>query len=67
MSLAERLKAEGKIEGRIEGRIEGKIEGKIESKIETAERLLAEKIDLVVIARVTGLPLTKIEEIQKKH
>lgn len=36
-----------------------------EGKIEVAERLLMEKVKLTFIAKVTGLSLAKIKEIQK--
>ncbi len=59
MSLAEQLKAEGRMEGRAEG---------VEKRnIEIAERLLAEKVELSFIQKITGLSLAKIREIQKKH
>jgi predicted transposase/invertase (TIGR01784 family) len=51
MSLAEQLKAEGRVEG----------------TLEIAERLLAEKVELAFIAKITGLSLAKIKELQKKH
>ncbi len=55
MTLAEQLRAEGITEGIIKG------------KIQIAERLLSEKVEMAFIQRVTGLPLAKLEEIQKKH
>ena len=43
----------------------GKIEGEIECKFQIAKRLLAEKFELPFIAKLTELPLQKIEELQK--
>lgn len=51
MSLAEQLKAEGKAEG----------------KLEIVECLLAEKVELAFIQKVTGVSLEKLKEIQQKH
>ena len=62
----EQGKMEGMQEGIEQGKIEGKMEGKTEGKIEVIEHLLAEKMELAFIAKVTGLPLAKIREIQKK-
>jgi predicted transposase/invertase (TIGR01784 family) len=55
MSLAEQLKAEGIAEGIQKG------------KMEIVERLLAEKTEIAFIAKITGLSLAKIREIQNKH
>lgn len=49
--------------GREEGRKEGKEKGKQEGKEETARNLLAEKMDVDFIAKVTGLTVERIKEI----
>ena len=54
MSLAEQLKAEGKVEG------------KAERDIEIAKRLLAEGVDVAFIAKITGLSAVKIKENAKE-
>jgi predicted transposase/invertase (TIGR01784 family) len=59
MTLAEQLKEEG--------RLQGKLEGKTEGIVEIAESLLAEKVELAFIQKITGLSLAKLKEIQKKH
>ena len=52
MSLAEKL------------RLEGKLEGKLEEKIDMANKMLAEGIDPVFVAKITGLPVEKIKKLQ---
>lgn len=59
MTIAEQLKAEGMQQGMQQGIEKG--------KLEVAERLLAQKIELALIAEVTGLSLQKIEELKKDH
>ncbi len=51
----------------MEGRMEGRAEGVEKRNIEIAERLLAEKVELSFIQKITGLSLAKIREIQKNH
>jgi predicted transposase/invertase (TIGR01784 family) len=58
MTIAEQLKAEGKLEGIQQG-----IE---KTKREIAERLLAANEDLMKIANITGLSLEKIKELKQK-
>ena len=53
MSLAEQLKAEGRAEGKNEG------------ILEIARKMLKEGSELVFVAKVTGLSLDKIKELQK--
>ena len=40
MTLAERLREEGKLEGKLEGKREGKREGKLEGKLEHARKVV---------------------------
>ncbi len=53
-----------KEEGRQEGRQKGRQEGREEERIQTVEKLLAEKVSVALIQRVTGLPVESIEEIR---
>jgi predicted transposase/invertase (TIGR01784 family) len=47
-----------------EAKIEGKIEGKIEERQKVALNLLREGIELEVIARVTGLSVEQVQQLQ---
>ena len=51
-------------EGRAEGRAEGLEEGEKKSKMETARNMKLEGLSLVLIARITGLPLSEIERLE---
>ena len=57
MSLAEQLKAEGRVEGLIEGLKKG--------QIESAKKMLDENSDPVFVLKVTGLSLDEINMLQK--
>jgi predicted transposase/invertase (TIGR01784 family) len=46
-----------------EGKFEGKFEGKMEEKINIAKGMLAEKLPLDLIVKLTGLSLTEIETL----
>ena len=35
MTIAELLRAEGRVEGRVEGRAEGRVQGRVEGRVET--------------------------------
>ena len=61
MTIAQRLRASGIEEG-IEKGIE---KGKLEAKLEVAQRMLVEGTDIAFIAKLTGLPIQKIKELQK--
>ena len=69
MTIAQELKAqgieEGILKGRLEGRLEGKLEGKLEAKLEVAQRMLANGIDLNVIATLAELPIKHIKQLYK--
>ncbi|MEI6096179.1 MAG: Rpn family recombination-promoting nuclease/putative transposase [Gammaproteobacteria bacterium] len=58
MTLAEQLKLEGEIRGELKGKLEG--------KLETAQEMIAQGLDLNLIAKVTHLPIEKIKAL-KKH
>jgi len=68
VSLAQRIEEKGRVLGRQEGwqegRQEGRQEGWHEHSLATAKRLLAEKVELVLIAKVTELPLSVIRTLQ---
>jgi predicted transposase/invertase (TIGR01784 family) len=57
MSLAEQLKEEGLIEGMLKG--------ELKKEKEIAKRLLEEGSDPAFVAKITGLSLDKIKELQK--
>jgi predicted transposase/invertase (TIGR01784 family) len=50
-------------EGKIEGKVEGKIEGKIEEKQSIAKGMLAEKLPLELIVKLTDLTFAEIEKL----
>lgn len=54
------IQLQGIEEGKIEGRKEGKIEGRKEAQIDTVKRMLAEKLPLELIVRISGLSLTEV-------
>lgn len=56
---------EGEAIGFENGKKSGKIEGKTEAKSEDAIAMIKEKMSNEVIARVTGLTVTEIEELRK--
>jgi predicted transposase/invertase (TIGR01784 family) len=60
-------KKEGKKEGKEEGKKEGKEEGKEEEKIEIALNSLKENVDMQLIAKITGLSIAEIEQLDKEH
>ena len=60
MTIAEQLRYEGMQVGIQRGHYEGKLEG----KLEVAKRLLAEGVDIAFVAKVSGLPRTKIKELE---
>ncbi|MCE7981203.1 MAG: hypothetical protein DYG89_08440 [Caldilinea sp. CFX5] len=55
---------EGRAEGHAEGHAEGRAEGGREKALEIARAMLADNIDKAIIARITGLPLTEVEQIK---
>ena len=57
---------EGIREGMREGMLKGMHKGKFEGKLEVARNMLAHSIPIKKIAAITGLPLSKIEELQKQ-
>ena len=54
---------QGREEGRAEGIAEGKSEGRAEEKIDVAKKMLAEKMDINLIIKITGLTKDEIEKL----
>jgi hypothetical protein len=50
--------------GRTEGKAEGKVEGKVEGKLEVAKKLLEEKVNPLIIERVTGFSVDNLTVIE---
>ena len=57
---------QGKTEGKKEGKKEGKSEGKTEGKEEVAEEMLKNGIAISLVQNITGLPMSKVEEIAQR-
>lgn len=63
VSIAQRWFDDGKMTGKLEGIMEGKLEGKLEAVEETAINMLKHNLDLPLISSVTGLPISKIQNL----
>ena len=50
-------------QGRVEGRAEGKSEGRAEGMVDVAKKMLAEKMDIDLIIKITGLTKDEIEKL----
>jgi predicted transposase/invertase (TIGR01784 family) len=48
-----------------EGREEGLKEGRYEEKLTTVRTMLAENINITLIAKITGLSITDIQKLKK--
>jgi predicted transposase/invertase (TIGR01784 family) len=70
ISIADSFRQEGWQKGRQEGRQEGWQEGigqgVEKNQLDTAKRLLQENGDLAFIARITGLSIDKIKQLQEE-
>ncbi|WP_275575360.1 Rpn family recombination-promoting nuclease/putative transposase [Methylocucumis oryzae] len=55
--------AQGLVQGRIEGKLEGKIEGQREAQQAMAKTMLAEGLGVELIAKITGLSSSEIEQL----
>jgi predicted transposase YdaD len=55
--------AVGRAEGRAEGVVAGRSEGKTQTQIEIAKRMLSMKMDVGMIAHISGLSVEEIEEL----
>ena len=64
MTVADRLREEGKLEGIEQGIVRGLEEGKIEGKLEIAKNLLTKNLDEILIAETTGLTLAEIKKLK---
>lgn len=66
MTIAKRLREQGRQEGRLEGMQQGLQKGEWRTKKEIATRLLQEEKDLHFISRSTGLSLQEIDALIKE-
>lgn len=57
---------QGLEQGLEKGLEKGRIEGKLETELKIAKRLLTENYDPTIIAKITGLSLEKIEQLQEE-
>ncbi|MDX5462032.1 MAG: hypothetical protein O7157_00410 [Wolbachia endosymbiont of Tetragnatha montana] len=57
--------AKGRQEGIQIGHKKGREEGEKQAKIAVAKEMLADKMDINIIAKFTGLPVSEIEKLQK--
>lgn len=55
--------AEGLVEGRAEGLIEGRMQGAHDKAVETARLMLANNIEISMVAKCTGLSIKEIEAL----
>lgn len=60
----ERARRDSFAEGKAEGEAKGRAEGKAEGVEETAAALLREKVDILLVSRVTGLSTERLRELQ---
>ena len=58
--------AKGMAQGRAEGEAKGRAEGRAEGMEETAAAMLREKIDILLVSRVTGLSLDRLKALQTR-
>ena len=57
---------QGRAEGRAEGEAKGRAEGRAEGMEETAVAMLREKIDILLVSKVTGLSLDRLKALQTR-
>ena len=67
MTTAERLMQQGMQQGMEQGMKQGMKQGIRTKAIETARALLAEKMDINKIVKITGLSLKEVEDIKRSH
>ena len=60
----ERARRDSFDEGKAEGEAKGRAKGKTEGVEETAAALLREKVDILLVSRVTGLSTERLRELQ---
>lgn len=63
MTIEQQWRLESRLEGRQEGLQEGRMEGLQESRLEIARNMLAEKLDLKTISKVTGLSAGELQQL----
>ena len=59
-------RSDGLKQGRAEGRAEGEAKGRAEGMEETAAAMLREKIDILLVSKVTGLSLDRLKALQTR-
>ena len=57
---------EGLAKGRAEGEAKGRAEGRMAGMEETAAAMLREKIDILLVSKVTGLSLDRLKALQAR-
>jgi predicted transposase YdaD len=65
MTIAQRLREEGKLEGKLEGRLEGKLEGEMDGKKRILLRLLEKKFGLVETERQKILSIQEQDRLDR--
>jgi predicted transposase YdaD len=60
-------KLEGRAEGEAKGKLEGRTEGEAKGKLEVAMNLLAEGLEIPLVAKTTGLPEAEIQKLIEKN
>ncbi|MGB6976512.1 MAG: Rpn family recombination-promoting nuclease/putative transposase [Gammaproteobacteria bacterium] len=63
MNIAQQFREEGREEGREQGREQGRIEGLIEAQKNIARRSLKSRLDIKVVAQLTGLSIEAVQAI----
>ena len=64
-SMRELVMAEGLAKGMLKGREKGKTEGLEQGKEDVALRMLEQNMDLSLIAQLTGLSISKLQQLKK--
>ena len=64
MTLAEKLREEGRREGEVEGEARGKAEGEARGKAEVALNMLNAGADLEFVSKMTGLSMQQLRTLQ---
>ena len=64
MTIAERLEQRGIEKGILSGLEKGRLEGELKGKLEIAKKLLSLGSDKKEVAKITDLPISKIEELK---
>jgi predicted transposase/invertase (TIGR01784 family) len=54
----------GKKDGKLEGFTEGETKGRLDERVLMARKMITNGVDLSIIVKVTGLPLSEIEQME---